>query len=80
MSTAFQPHAPTSEIHVMSRPDRIARHRQAAVVGIHVLPFSKNIGMTERHAGGLAVRGARADAGLTVAEVDGMLRHGWTLG
>jgi hypothetical protein len=69
MLTAFQPHVPTSEIRVMSRPARIARYRQVAVVGINVLPFPKNIGMTERHAGGL-----------TVPEVDGMLRHGWTLG
>ena len=61
----------------MSRPARIAHHRQAAVVGIHALPFSKNIGMTERHAGGLAVLGALADAGLTVAEVDGMFRFVW---
>ena len=61
----------------MTRPARIARHRQAAVVGIHALPFSKNIGMTERHAGGLAVLGALADAGLTVADVDGMFRFVW---
>ena len=61
----------------MTRPTRISHHRQAAVVGIHALPFSKNIGMTERHAGGLAVLGALADAGLTVAEVDGMFRFVW---
>ncbi len=61
----------------MTRPARTTRHRQAAVVGIHALPFSKNIGMTERHAGALAVLGALADAGLTVADVDGMFRFVW---
>ena len=61
----------------MSRPARVQRHRQAAVVGIHALPFSKNIGMTERHAGGLAILGALADAGLTVKDVDAMYRFVW---
>ncbi len=61
----------------MTRPARIARHRQAAVVGIHALPFSKNIGMTERRAGGLAILGALADAGLAVADVDAMFRFVW---
>jgi acetyl-CoA acetyltransferase len=61
----------------MTRPARTARHRQAAVVGIHALPFSKNIGMTERHAGALASLGALADAGLTVADVDAMFRFVW---
>ncbi len=51
--------------------------RQAAVVGIHALPFSKNIGMTERHGGALAILGALKDAGLTVADVDGMFRYVW---
>jgi acetyl-CoA acetyltransferase len=61
----------------MTRPARVQRHRQAAVVGIHALPFSKNIGMTERHAGGLAILGALADAGLTVKDVDAMYRFVW---
>jgi len=61
----------------VTRPARIDRHRQAAVVGIHALPFSKNIGMTERHAGGLAILGALADAGLAVADVDAMFRFVW---
>ncbi|MEO6026558.1 MAG: lipid-transfer protein [Candidatus Binatia bacterium] len=61
----------------MTRPARVARHRQAAVVGIHALPFSKNIGMTERHAGALAILGALADAGLTVKDVDAMYRFVW---
>jgi acetyl-CoA acetyltransferase len=61
----------------MTRPARVTRHRQAAVVGIHALPFSKNIGMTERHAGGLAILGALADAGLTVKDVDAMYRFVW---
>lgn len=38
----------------MTRPARVTRHRQAAVVGIHARRFSKSIGITERHAGGLA--------------------------
>lgn len=61
----------------MTRPARTTRHRQAAVVGIAALPFSKNIGMTERHAGSLAILGALRDAGLTVADVDGMFRFVW---
>ncbi len=61
----------------MSRPARAGRHRQAAVVGIHALPFSKNIGMTERRGAGLAILGALQDAGLSVADVDGMYRFVW---
>jgi acetyl-CoA acetyltransferase len=61
----------------VTRPARVGRHRQAAVVGIHALPFSKNIGTTERHGGALAILGALADAGLTVADVDGMFRYVW---
>lgn len=52
-------------------------HRQAAVVGIHALPFSKDIGMTERHTGALAILGALDDAGLAADDVDGMCRYGW---
>jgi acetyl-CoA acetyltransferase len=61
----------------MTRPARIARHRQAAVVGIAALPFSKNIGMTERNAGARAILDGLRDAGLTVADVDGMFRFVW---
>ena len=61
----------------MTRPARTTRHRQAAVVGIAALPFSKNIGMTERHAGSLAILAALRDAGLRVADVDGMFRFVW---
>jgi acetyl-CoA acetyltransferase len=61
----------------MTRPARVAKHRQAAVVGIHALPFSKNIGMTERRSGGMAILHALEDAGLTVADVDGMFRFVW---
>ncbi|MEB2286291.1 MAG: hypothetical protein B6D46_08050 [Polyangiaceae bacterium UTPRO1] len=61
----------------MTRPARTVRHRQAAVVGIHALPFSKSIGMTERRAGALAILGALADAGLEVADVDAMYRFVW---
>ena len=32
----------------MTRPARTETHRQAAVVGIHALPFSKNIGLAHR--------------------------------
>lgn len=55
----------------------VVRRRQAAVVGIHALPFSKNMGMTERHAGALAILGALRDAGLSVADVDAMYRFVW---
>jgi acetyl-CoA acetyltransferase len=51
--------------------------RQAAVVGIHALPYSKDMGMTERRSGALAILGALDDAGLTVADVDAMTRYVW---
>jgi len=51
--------------------------RQAAVVGIHALPYAKDIGMTERRSAALAVLGALDDAGLTVADVDGMVPYAW---
>lgn len=51
------------------------KHRQACVVGIHALPFAKDIGMTERRAGALAILGALDDAGLDVEDVDGMFRY-----
>jgi hypothetical protein len=54
----------------MTRPARVQRRRLAAVVGIHALPCSKNMGMTERDAGGLAILGALADAG-RVCQTDG---------
>ena len=40
------------------------KNRQPVVAGIHALPFSKDIGMTERHSGALAILGALEDAGL----------------
>jgi len=61
----------------VTAPARARKHRQAAVVGIHALPFSKNIGMTERHSGALAILGALEDAGLRVADVDAMFRYYW---
>ena len=61
----------------MARPARTAKHRQAAVVGIHTLPFAKDIGMTERHSGALAILGALTDAGLKVSDVDAMFRYYW---
>jgi acetyl-CoA acetyltransferase len=51
------------------------KRRQAVVVGIHALPFAKDIGMPERQAGALAVLGALRDAGLDVAQIDGMFRY-----
>ena len=54
---------------------RFAKNRQACIVGIHALPFAKNIGMTERRAGALAILGALDDAGLAVSDVDGMFRY-----
>src|ERR687886_2899747 len=53
------------------------KHRQAVVVGISALPYSKDIGMTERRSGALAILGALDDAGLTVDDVDGICRYVW---
>jgi acetyl-CoA acetyltransferase len=53
------------------------RFRQAAVAGIHALPFSKQSPVTERHGGALAILGALGEAGLSVADVDGMYRYVW---
>jgi acetyl-CoA acetyltransferase len=53
------------------------KHRQPVVAGIHALPYSKDIGMTERHSGALAILGALEDAGLTVNDVEGMTRYVW---
>lgn len=52
-------------------------HRRAVVVGVGALPFAKDLGMTERRAGALAILAALEDAGLTAAEVDGMSRYVW---
>lgn len=53
------------------------RARQPVVVGLHALPYSRDIGMTERHSGARAILGALADAGLTTDDVDGMCRYVW---
>ena len=49
----------------------------AVVVGLGALPFAKNIGMTERRAGALAILGALEEAGLSAGDVDGMTRSVW---
>ena len=49
----------------------------AVVVGLGALPFAKNLGMTERRAGALAIRAALDEAGLAPADVDGMTRSVW---
>ena len=51
--------------------------RQPVIAGIHSLPYSKDIGMTERHSGALAILGALEDAGLTANDVDGICRYVW---
>src|ERR687887_2652419 len=53
------------------------RSRQPVIVGAHALPYSKDIGMTERHSGALAILGALEDAGFTVDDVDGICRYVW---
>jgi acetyl-CoA acetyltransferase len=58
-------------------PVGVPKGRQAVVVGLHSLPYSKDIGMTERHSGALAILGALEDAGLTVDDVDGICRYVW---
>lgn len=50
---------------------------RAGVVGLGALPFAKDLGMTERRAGALAVLAALADAGLVSGDVDGMARYVW---
>src|SRR5437870_3620145 len=51
--------------------------RQPTVVGMHALPYSRDIGMTERHTGALAILGALEDAGLDPSDVDGICRYVW---
>ena len=51
--------------------------RQPVVAGVHGLPYSKDIGMTERHSGALAILGALDDAGLTTNDVEGLTRYVW---
>jgi acetyl-CoA acetyltransferase len=51
------------------------RTRQAVVAGIATLPYSKDIGMTERRAGARAILAALDDAGLTTDDVDGLIRY-----
>ena len=51
--------------------------RQPVAVGISALPYSKNIGMTERSTGARAILAALTDAGLDVTDVDGLVRYSW---
>ena len=51
--------------------------RSAVVAGLGALPFAKDLGMTERRAGALAITAALADAGLQVSDIDGMTRSVW---
>ena len=51
--------------------------RTAVVAGLGALPFAKDIGMTERRAGALAILAALDEAGLQPADVDGMTRSVW---
>lgn len=51
--------------------------RFAVVAGAGALPFSKDIGMTERRAGALAIRAALDEAGLAPPDIDGMTRSVW---
>jgi acetyl-CoA acetyltransferase len=58
-------------------PRLTPKGRQPAIVGIHALPYSRDIGMTERRSGALAILGALAEAGLGVRDVDGICRYVW---
>ena len=51
--------------------------RHAVVAGVGALPFAKDIGMTERKAGALAVLEALRDAGLRPGDIDGLVRSVW---
>jgi len=51
--------------------------RQACVVGIGALPFSKDMGMTERNSGARAIIAALHDAGLAGEDIDGITRYVW---
>ena len=51
--------------------------RTAVVAGVGALPFAKDLQMTERRAGALAIGAALADAGLQSSEIDGMVRSVW---
>jgi acetyl-CoA acetyltransferase len=61
----------------MSAGGRGAREsaRQAVVVGIAALPYSKDIGMSEAKTGATACLRALADAGLSAACVDSLFRY-----
>ena len=48
--------------------------RTAAIAGMGLLPFSKNLGMPERTAALTVILDALRDAGLTADDVDGMVR------
>ena len=52
-------------------------NRRALVVGLGALPFAKDLGMTERKAGALAILAALDEAGLVPADIDGFTRSAW---
>ena len=51
--------------------------RRAVVAGLGALPYAKDIGMTERKAGALAILRALEEAGLAPGDVDGFTRSAW---
>ena len=51
--------------------------RTAVVAGLGALPFAKDLQMTERRAGAMAILAALGEAGLSPSDVDGMTRSVW---
>ena len=51
--------------------------RQAVVAGVGALPYAKDLGMTERRAGALAILAALEEAGLQPRDIEGFTRSAW---